>query len=107
MGRIFFNVMKSLACQRAPHPACIVVWFSPFLPPRNMLERAVSLVSTGDQSEVSSHLQWGFFSLCTALYCDWSAWLWRLLHKEELTSDKEDTSERTLSVFLSVLVSCV
>ncbi len=88
-GWNLYNVMNSWARQRAPSSSLhCCVWFSPFLPPCNMLKRAVSLVITGDQSEVPNHLQWGF-SFCTALYWDGPAWLWWLQHKEEGVNFRE------------------
>lgn len=62
-----------------------------------MLERAVSLVITGDLSEVPNHLQLGF-SLHTALYWDGSVRLWLPQHKEQ-GADFRDTSEGTLLFF--------
>lgn len=90
-GGIFIMWWTAELIKGHPHPVYIVV----FLPPCNMLEHAVSLVTTGDQSEVPNHLQWGL-SLCTAVYWDGSAWLWRL---QRVNFREKDTSDRTLLFF--------
>lgn len=73
------------------------VWFSPFLPPCNMLKRAVSLVITGDQTMVLNHLQGG------------GEGKGGTLHSEDLSKSlksERKKDQRDLLCFLCILFFC-